>query len=190
LANVYHPSRLRVVQPCLTVSGTAAEVRHEDDGDFHINVDLDPRFAGLINDRNVSGEHGALVVEIVPADEPGCTVGQPPRPPSGTYDYGLCTGANETAPSIGAHVSVTGPYVLDTAHGWMEIHPAWSITSADSTANAPAVTTTAPSAAPSTSAGTDRPAGATARCNDGTYSFAAHHQGACSTHGGVAVFYQ
>lgn len=34
------------------------------------------------------------------------------------------------------------------------------------------------------------PAGATAQCNDGTYSFSAHHQGTCSSHGGVAVFYQ
>ena len=34
-----------------------------------------------------------------------------------------------------------------------------------------------------------RPGGATALCNDGTYSHAAHHQGACSHHGGVAVFY-
>ena len=32
--------------------------------------------------------------------------------------------------------------------------------------------------------------GATAMCNDGTYSYAAHHQGACSHHGGVAVFYK
>jgi Protein of unknown function (DUF3761) len=32
--------------------------------------------------------------------------------------------------------------------------------------------------------------GATALCNDGTYSFAAHHQGACSGHGGVKVFYK
>jgi hypothetical protein len=52
------------------------------------------------------------------------------------------------------------------------------------------VTATALSTAPSTSAAIDHPAGATARCNDGTYSFAAHHQGACSAHGGVAVFYQ
>ncbi|WP_345354000.1 DUF3761 domain-containing protein [Actinoallomurus liliacearum] len=36
----------------------------------------------------------------------------------------------------------------------------------------------------------DHPAGATARCNDGTYSYAAHHQGACSHHGGVAVFFR
>jgi hypothetical protein len=32
--------------------------------------------------------------------------------------------------------------------------------------------------------------GATALCNDGTYSSAAHHQGACSHHGGVKVFYK
>ncbi|WP_413802827.1 DUF3761 domain-containing protein [Streptomyces iranensis] len=32
--------------------------------------------------------------------------------------------------------------------------------------------------------------GATALCNDGSYSYAAHHQGACSHHGGVAVFYR
>ncbi|MFE1884169.1 DUF3761 domain-containing protein [Streptomyces diastatochromogenes] len=32
--------------------------------------------------------------------------------------------------------------------------------------------------------------GATALCNDGTYSYAAHHQGACSHHGGVAIFYR
>ena len=30
------------------------------------------------------------------------------------------------------------------------------------------------------------PHGATARCNDGTYSFSQHHQGTCSHHGGVA----
>jgi Protein of unknown function (DUF3761) len=32
--------------------------------------------------------------------------------------------------------------------------------------------------------------GATAQCNDGTYSYAAHHQGACSSHAGVRVFYK
>lgn len=31
--------------------------------------------------------------------------------------------------------------------------------------------------------------GATALCRDGTYSYAVHHQGACSSHGGVAGFY-
>ncbi|MGH3547722.1 MAG: DUF3761 domain-containing protein, partial [Pseudonocardiaceae bacterium] len=30
------------------------------------------------------------------------------------------------------------------------------------------------------------PAGATARCSDGQYSFSQHHKGTCSGHGGVA----
>jgi hypothetical protein len=30
------------------------------------------------------------------------------------------------------------------------------------------------------------PVGASAQCNDGTYSFSEHHQGTCSHHGGVA----
>lgn len=33
-------------------------------------------------------------------------------------------------------------------------------------------------------------AGATALCVDGTCSYAVHHQGACSHHGGVAQWYQ
>ena len=52
-------------------------------------------------------------------------------------------------------------------------------------APAPAPAPAAPAPAPDPG----HPAGATAQCNDGTYSFAAHHQGACSHHGGVAVFY-
>jgi hypothetical protein len=42
--------------------------------------------------------------------------------------------------------------------------------------------TTAPAAAP--------PSGATALCNDGSYSYAEHHQGACSHHGGVKIFFK
>jgi uncharacterized protein DUF3761 len=32
------------------------------------------------------------------------------------------------------------------------------------------------------------PPGATAQCNDGTYSYSQHHSGTCSSHGGVAVW--
>lgn len=31
---------------------------------------------------------------------------------------------------------------------------------------------------------------ATAKCKDGTYSYAKHHQGACAHHGGVAEWYK
>ncbi|HEX3100060.1 MAG TPA: DUF3761 domain-containing protein [Patescibacteria group bacterium] len=33
------------------------------------------------------------------------------------------------------------------------------------------------------------PAGASAQCGDGTYSFSAHRSGTCSHHGGVATWY-
>lgn len=32
------------------------------------------------------------------------------------------------------------------------------------------------------------PAGATARCRDGTWSFSEHHRDTCSHHGGVALW--
>lgn len=34
-----------------------------------------------------------------------------------------------------------------------------------------------------------RPAGATALCNDGTYSYSQHRRGTCSHHGGVSEWY-
>jgi hypothetical protein len=127
LANVYHPDRLQVLSACRTVTGIVRSVRREQDGDVHIDVELDQADADAINAKNVLDQHGWLVVEIVPADEPGCAPGQPPRPATGTYDYGICTGANELAPTVGKHVAVTGPWVTDNFHGWNEIHPAWAI---------------------------------------------------------------
>ncbi len=59
-----------------------------------------------------------------------------------------------------------------------------------SAASSPSITTSTSSAPSRTEAPVSAGDGATARCNDGTYSYAAHHQGACSRHGGVAEFYK
>jgi len=143
LTNVYHPDRLKIITPCTTVSGTVAVVRSEADGDVHFNLALDAPYAKLINDGNLSGQDGNLVIEILPADRPGCSPGAAPKAAIGTYDYGTCTGAVVATPAVNSHVTVTGPYVLDTFHGWMEIHPAWAVVP-DGTSSAPPASSSPP----------------------------------------------
>lgn len=121
LANVYNSKRLPLVSRCLTVSGTVTKVTHDSDGDWHVWLDVDSKYRPLLNNRNRRG----LVVEVVPADQPDCKKGDPIT--ESRRDLGVCTGRHIREPAIGAHVAVSGPYVLDTHHGWMEIHPVWSI---------------------------------------------------------------
>jgi len=128
LENVYSPSRLTVIDRCKTVTGVVKFIRGEEDGDIHFDLKLDSKFAGLINAHNRSAQFGYLVAEIVPADQPGCTVGEPPPGGLRRHDYGICTGANVVTPRVGAHVAITGPYVRDEPNGWMEIHPVWRVT--------------------------------------------------------------
>jgi hypothetical protein len=118
--HIYHPSRLQVNDPCITVTGTIQSIRTEKDGDLHIRLKLDPEFTNLLNDRNVAGQFGNLVVE------PVCqgTVTQPDA-------MAACQNFHQdiNVPSVGTHVTLTGAYVLDLQHGWMEIHPVTSIAS-------------------------------------------------------------
>lgn len=129
----------------MTVTGTVAYIPDENDGDVHVDLALQTNESRLLNQANYAHQDGQLVTEIVPADQPGCTPGQPPRPTEGTYSYGLCSGADVATPLVGEQVAVTGPYVLDADHGWMEIHPVWSITIVgQASAPSPTDATTAP----------------------------------------------
>ena len=133
LANVHDPKRLTVVQRCLDATGVVTRVTtDEPDGDVFIDLRPIPRDQRLLNAQNLAQQNGNLVVEIVPADQPGCVIGQPPRPRFGTADFGICTGAKVSRPRVGESITVRGPYVLDTDHGWMEIHPVWAIFPASS----------------------------------------------------------
>jgi hypothetical protein len=67
---------------------------------------------------------------------------------------------------------------------YVGLAPVPATSSTPSPAPAAATTPAAPAPVPG------GPAGATALCNDGSYSYAAHHQGACSHHGGVSIFYK
>jgi hypothetical protein len=149
LANVYHPNRLGVIDACTTVSGTVMSITPEQDGDIHFDLALDQPYAGLLTPANATYQHGWLVAEIVPADQPGCTPGQPPKAAYANYDFGVCSGADEQTPAIGSHVVVTGPHVLDHDHSnWAEIHPVWAVSTRASVTPG----TTVPSTGPTTAA--------------------------------------
>ena len=103
LAGVYHPQRLRVKSGCRIAIGTVAKVKFEAfDGDVHVDLRPDPPYEHLLAR---SGDN--LVVEIIPQDR--ALVG---------------------VPQVGARVTVVGPWVDDTKHGWMEIHPTWLVSPA------------------------------------------------------------
>lgn len=112
--HVYNPARLQVIEQCKTVSGVVDVVNTEADGDIHIRLTQDPQFKDLLNDKNISEQHGDLVLE------PVCQ-----RRVTQKDAIAACQGFTKflTIPRPGTHVFVTGSYVLDTAHGWREIHP-------------------------------------------------------------------
>ena len=62
---VYNPGRLRVLEACISVTGTVEEVRKEADGDVHIRFRLDQEFESLLNEKNISRQQGDLVLEPI-----------------------------------------------------------------------------------------------------------------------------
>jgi uncharacterized membrane protein YgcG len=105
LKGVYHPDRLFIIDRCKHAAGVVADIRSEEDGDYHIMLRLDPRFAYLSNKENKQQQHGWLVVEFMPRDH-----------------------GHLPAPTIGQHIRFLGAWVLDEDHGWNEIHPVWQAT--------------------------------------------------------------
>lgn len=115
---MYNPYRLILIDACKTTTGTVMFTRREADGDWHIGLRLDAGQESLLNAKNMSDEQGDLVVEII------CAL-----PITQADAVSACAGYTNTIPipSVGVHISVTGPYVLDSDHGWNEIHPVWSL---------------------------------------------------------------
>ena len=118
--HVYHPQRLKKVDPCIQVTGIIHHVKHEPDGDAHIQLTLDAQYEGLLNDDNKSHQASCLVLE------PIC---QYPVTQFDAIEACRDFHSDVEVPGKGAHVRVKGTYVWDSeaAHGWMEIHPVTSI---------------------------------------------------------------
>ena len=119
-SHVYNPSRLDIVKPCIAASGVVENVFEERDGDYHLRLLLDPQYGNLTNSANDQYQYGDLVVEVI------CAL-----PITQQDAVSACQGYanNITIPSVNDHITVTGPYVLDTDHyDWAEIHPVYTLT--------------------------------------------------------------
>jgi hypothetical protein len=130
-SHIYSPDRLAVYKDCQTVSGIVDRVIVEADGDYHIRLGLDTLYQNLTNSVNNSDQYGDLVLEIVCAN----TVTQ-----ADAIDACKNYVNHVTVPQEGQHIVAIGPYVLDTDHGWTEIHPVYSLTIAASPTNMVTVT--------------------------------------------------
>jgi hypothetical protein len=104
LDGVYHPSRLMVLSACKHAAGRVTVVRHEQDGDLHIDVAVDPAYRGLLAPANNTQQHGDLVAEFMARD-----------------------GGHLPAPRVGDRISLTGAWVGDNQHSWNELHPVWAV---------------------------------------------------------------
>ena len=119
-SHVYNSYRLTIVKSCIIASGVVDNVLQEADGDYHIRLALDSQYSNFTNSANDQYQYSDLVVEIV------CAL-----PITQSDAVSACQNYtnNITIPSINDHITVTGPYVLDTAHNnWAEIHPVYTLT--------------------------------------------------------------
>ncbi len=129
-AHVYHPTRLVVQNPCVTVTGVIVDatngkrkdgVRQEDDGDTHGWLKLDSGQTAFLNDGNRNAEGGNLVFEIV------CMF-KVKTPDDAKIACKAPFKNKVVLPPVGSHVAITGSWVQDENHDkWFEIHPVTSI---------------------------------------------------------------
>jgi hypothetical protein len=63
--HVYQPTRLRVLDPCITITGTITKIGLDPDGDTHVLLAPDSQFLQYVNNVNVKQLNGNLMVEAV-----------------------------------------------------------------------------------------------------------------------------
>jgi len=121
--HMHDVQRIKIVTACQTVTGVIATVGSSDDGDIDMQLTLDPAFRNLLNNGNITKLNGNLQIEAI------C---QAPVHPDVPDAQRTCANFSGTVPipAVGTQVRVTGVYVLDSDHGWMEIHPISVMTAA------------------------------------------------------------
>jgi len=121
--HMHDVQRIKIVTACVTVTGVIATVGSSDDGDIDMQLTLDAGFGNLLNNGNVTKLNGNLQIEAICQAPVHSDVPDAQR---------TCANFSGTVPipAVGTHVRVTGVYVLDSDHGWMEVHPISVMTAA------------------------------------------------------------
>jgi hypothetical protein len=115
---VYNPGRLQVLNTCISVTGTVEKVTKEADGDYHIRFRLDQEFVSLLDEKNISQQHGDLILELICQ---GKVRQEDAVDACSRYD------GPYFQPGVGQRYLVWGTYVHDADHGWNELHPVTSM---------------------------------------------------------------
>jgi hypothetical protein len=115
-AGVHNPDRLQVLARCKHAEGTVTDVAREDDGDYHVWFRADPAYEYLLNPQDHFQAKPAMLAEITPR----CPLAT--NPPD-ARSAARCPKSKLTIPKLGDRIAIDGPWVLDTDHGWREIHP-------------------------------------------------------------------
>jgi len=114
--HVHDPKRLAIKSACITVTGTLIESHSSDDGDIDMDLDVDPQYKNLLNQGNLTKTGGYLHIEAI------CQATVHPDVPAAMVSCADFHGTVPIPPN-GAYVQVTGVYLEDNDHGYMEIHP-------------------------------------------------------------------
>jgi hypothetical protein len=121
---IAHPARLKVLNPCVTVSGVVTLVHFAPDGDTVFALKLDPQYKNMVNKANFFNPKmkGGIWVELI------C---QRPNKSHESKHRGDCenyNGPKFPTPKVGQYLRVTGSHVQDNGEdGHLEIHPTTSI---------------------------------------------------------------
>ncbi|MBV9178944.1 MAG: hypothetical protein JO297_18095 [Nitrososphaeraceae archaeon] len=121
------PGRFKIINQCVTVTGTVLSINREPDGDTDFPLLLDVPYKNMVTKANFNAlMQGGIWCEMI-CQHPEMSSEIEP------FKRGECNGFNgrlifNPPPQVGQHLMVTGTYLLDVREGGhAEIHPVSSI---------------------------------------------------------------
>jgi hypothetical protein len=122
--HIAHPARLKVLDPCVTVSGIVTLVHFPPDGDTVFALKPDPQYKNMVNKANFNPKmKGGIWVELI------CQRSNKSHESVHKGDCQDYNGPKFPTPKVGQYLRVTGSHVQDNGEdGHLEVHPTTSIT--------------------------------------------------------------